>query len=401
MSAATGRPRRILVHDFVGHPFQAQLSRALAARGHQVLHAHCGGVTTGKGALDLGPDDPASLRFLDVQPTHFERYAALGRLRSEVAYGRRLARVAQGFRPDSILSANTPLLAQAQLWRAGRRLGSRRVFWLQDLLGRGTRAVLDDRSPLLGHTAGRSLEGLERALLRRSEAVVVITEDFVDEVRRAGRRQPPIVVENWAPLDAVPVRPKANPWSERHGLSDRPVALYSGTLGLKHDPEHLVVAAQELARSAATVVVVTEGLGRDHLEARRAELGLSNLHLFDYVPHDVLPDVIGTADVALVLLEPEAGHFSVPSKTLTYLAAGRAVVGAIPEQNLAARLITRIGAGTVVRPGDRTAFAGAVEALLAAPDRAAAMGAAGRRHAVEAFDIDRIATVFEQVLDES
>ena len=32
---------RILVHDFSGHPFQMQLSRELARRGHDVLHVDC------------------------------------------------------------------------------------------------------------------------------------------------------------------------------------------------------------------------------------------------------------------------------------------------------------------------------------------------------------------------
>ena len=37
---------RILVHDYAGHPFQVQLSRALAQRGHDVLHAYCASLQT-------------------------------------------------------------------------------------------------------------------------------------------------------------------------------------------------------------------------------------------------------------------------------------------------------------------------------------------------------------------
>ena len=33
---------RILIHDFAGHPFQMQLSRQLAARGHFVTHVSRG-----------------------------------------------------------------------------------------------------------------------------------------------------------------------------------------------------------------------------------------------------------------------------------------------------------------------------------------------------------------------
>jgi hypothetical protein len=33
---------RVNLHDFTGHPFQVQLARALAARGHDVLHLYAG-----------------------------------------------------------------------------------------------------------------------------------------------------------------------------------------------------------------------------------------------------------------------------------------------------------------------------------------------------------------------
>ena len=43
---------RVVVHDYVGHPFQAQLARGLAARGHAVLHVHCSSFVTGKGRVE-------------------------------------------------------------------------------------------------------------------------------------------------------------------------------------------------------------------------------------------------------------------------------------------------------------------------------------------------------------
>ena len=321
--------------------------------------------------------------------TTFERYNPIRRVASEIRYGRSVRDLTVAERPDLVLSANTPLLAQAMLWRAARRVGARRVYWLQDFLGRGTRAVLSGRSRLLGSTAGAAFESLERALLRRSDAIVAISDDFVSTLDAAGIRTPRVVVENWAPLDELVVGARRNAWSEANDLNDRPVALYSGTLGLKHDPAHLARTAEEL-RGFADVVVVTEGRGRELLEAARTERELTNLRLFDFVDYDQLGDVLATADVSLVLLEPDAGTFSVPSKVLSYLTAGRAVVAAVPAENLAARILTRSGAGTVVTPGEHTAFAHEVKRLLAEPDRADRMGKAGRRYAEEHFDIHTI-----------
>jgi colanic acid biosynthesis glycosyl transferase WcaI len=381
----------LLVHDFAGHPFPAELSRALAARGASVVHASCGGITTGQGSLSVQPGDPPGLRFASVSDEPFERYSPIGRARSELAYGRRLAALARSLRPDVVISANTPLLSQAQLWPACRRIGARRIYWLQDFLGRGVRSVFTERHPALGATAGRGVESLETMLLRGSDGIIAIADDFGSALDERGVRCPRIVVENWAPLDEIVVGPKSNPWSRSLGLADVEVALYAGTLGLKHDPEHLVAAARLLAGSDGQVVVVTEGLGREVLERVKREERLENLRLLDFVPYEQLGDMLAAADVCLVLLEPEAGTFSVPSKVLSYLAAGRPVVGAIPSENLAARTIARAGAGVVVEPGDHGAFAAAVASALGDPTGRAEMGASARAYAEQAFDIDVIA----------
>lgn len=383
---------RLLLHDFAGHPFPAQLGRALAGRGVVVDHARCSGVATGTGDLERRADDPAGLRFSVVSAAPFERYSPLKRIASEARYGARLAGHVRRTRPDVVLSGNTPLLAQAALWAAARSVGARRVFWVQDFLGRGTRSVLAARSPLLGRTLGAGFERLETGLLRRSDHAVVITEDFVAELDRRSVAVPTTVVENWAPLDEIGLEPKDNPWARAHGLHDRPVALYSGTLGLKHDPGHLVATAERLRGTGARVVVLTEGRGRDELEAARTARGLEDvLVLGDYVPYADFPQVLGAADVTLVLLEEEAATFSVPSKVLAYLAAGRPVVGAMPAANLATATVERAGAGVVTRPGDHAAFAAAVADLLADDARRAAAGAGARAYATATFDIEAIA----------
>jgi hypothetical protein len=50
---------RILVSDYSGHPFQVQLSRELARRGHSVTHTYSAGFQSPKGNLSVGDDDPA------------------------------------------------------------------------------------------------------------------------------------------------------------------------------------------------------------------------------------------------------------------------------------------------------------------------------------------------------
>ena len=386
---------RIIVHDFSGHPFQAELARSLAARGHEVLHAQCASYTSGKGSFEV--EEEGNLQYASISVGEvFERYRTSRRLVHELRYARRFASLADRFGPDIVLSCNDPLIAKAAfgLWARRRRVPW--VFWLQDLYSIAMAREAARRSRA-GRLLGDGLQRIERWLLRSAEGVVAITEDFgptLDDWRvDPGART---VIENWAPLDEVPPRPRDNPWRESQGLGDRFVYLYAGTLGLKHDPDVLYELAA--AEPGAEVVVVSEGLGASRLEARQAEARLTNLRILPFQRWEDLPDMLGAADVLLVLLEPEAGAFSVPSKILTCLCAGRPILAAMPAANLGARTIAAAGAGIVVAPGEPEQFLMAAHRLRDDGEMRELMGASARGHAEKAFDISAITDRFEVVL---
>lgn len=397
---------RIYVHDYAGHPFQVQLSRALAARGHAVRHGYSSTNLTPHGALARRADDPAGFEpdpiALDAPVEKRKRslVALVRRRRAEAEYGRRLVAHVERFAPEVVLAANTPLDALGRLQGWAERRGVRLVNWLQDLLSVGTHRVLRQRLGPLGEAVGRYYVGVEQRLLRRADAVVLITEDFRALLTRWGVAPARLhVVENWAPLGEVPVRPRDNAWARAHGLADASVLLYAGTLGMKHDPELLLRLAQQWKNSPdVRVVVVSEGPGADWLHERKAAENLDGLVLLPFQPFEAMPDVLGAADMLLAVLEPDAGVFSVPSKVLTYLCAGRPLLLAVPPENLAARIVARTGAGVVVPPTAPTAFAHEAQRLLRDPARRERMSHNARAYAEATFDVERIADRFETIL---
>jgi glycosyltransferase involved in cell wall biosynthesis len=250
----------------------------------------------------------------------------------------------------------------------------------------------------MGVAAEGAVATLERRLLRASDAVVVISEDFVPLLRRWGVSEKRItVIENWAPLDELPVLPRENRWAREHGLAERVVFLYSGTLGFKHDPSLLLELARWAAANDSLVAVVSEGPGAEWLE--RAGAGEPALRLFPYQPYGRLPEVLASADVLVALLEPDAGAFSVPSKVLTYLCAARPLLVSVAQDNLAARVVERSGGGFVVPPKNAKALVAAAGTLQADAGLRAELADRARAYAETTFDLDRIADRFEQVLE--
>jgi putative colanic acid biosynthesis glycosyltransferase WcaI len=393
----SSRSLRVLVHDFAGHPFQIDLSRALASRGHTVQHVYCGSYTSGKGRFDAG--DPNLSVVAIPAGESFARYAPVRRISQETAYGRRFTRVAAGFRPDVVLACNVPLVATSVAAAWCRRSSVPWVFWLQDLHSVAMAAEAEKRAGRLGRQVGTTFEALERRLLRQADGVVSITDDFRPVLDGWGvDGSHCTVIENWAPLTDLPERHRDNGWRAEHGLGDRFVYLYTGTLGLKHRPELLYQLAEQRAHDS-DVVVVSEGMGEQRLREMLRARPLPNLRLLPFQPMERYPDILGSADVLVALLEQTAGTFSVPSKVLSYLCGGRPILAAIPPENLAARTIERAGAGLVVSPTDEEAFLVAAKRLRVEHALRHEAGRAARAYAELTFDTDRITDRFETVID--
>lgn len=386
------------MHDYGGYGFIAQSARALAWRGHEVLHLHNSSLRSGKGRLERTADDPATLAFggIAIDPA-LDRYKVADRVRMERAYARALVRAAREWTPDVVMSANTPLLVMSSFGRALRHDSVPLVNWLQDIHSVAMGAALATRLGWAGGLGGALLRRMEGRLLRTCSAVVPITSDFLPLLREWRVPMETVtVVPNWAELIATTER--RNPFSTEHGLNDVTTLLYAGTLGLKHDAQQLILLAETFAgRDDVRVVVVSEGLGRSWLE-QNGHRGLGTLVLLDFQPHERLPDVLGSADVLLSMLRSEAGTFSVPSKILTYLAAGRAQLAAVPAENLAARTLLESGGGLLVEPGLADDWVVAARRLVDDPQLREVLGARGRSYAEEHFVVESKAAALEKVL---
>ena len=385
---------RVVVHDFSGFPFPVQLSRELARRGHRILHLHCPSYRAGKGDLERRDDDPPELEIEAVSLDRpFDKYSGR-RILQERAYGRRLLRRVEDERPSVVLSGNTPLLAQDALISG---VDAPVVFWHQDVYSLPMQTEAKRRLPFVGTFVGKRFVEMERKLLAKSAAVITISEDFRATLLSWGLPPDKLhVIENWAPLDELPLRPQDNDWARRHDLAGTRVFLYSGTLGRKHDPSLLLRLAQAFRDEAdVRVVVASEGLGADWLAARPH----ANLILLGFQPYEEMPDVLAAGDVLVAILERDAGAFAVPSKVLSYLCAGRPLLAALPHDNLAARVIEMSGAGLRVDPDDAEGLVEGARRLLDDAELRERLGAAGRAYAERTFDIEAIADRFESVLE--
>lgn len=395
------RKRRILINDHSGHHFSIQLSRVLANRGHEILYSYSSSFQGPKGALDRRADDPKNIQIKGIVLSEkFQKYNYIKRKFQEREFGRILSLDIKRFKPDVVISCNTPIDAQSVILKTVQSKNIRFVFWVQDIYSIAIHKILKKSIYFFGALISEYYKRMEQKQLQKSDAVVLITEDFIPLMRSWNIEGSKChVIHNWAPINELNITSKQNDWSIQKRLNDKFCVMYSGTLGMKHNPEILFKISEFYKENDdVRVVVVSEGLGAEWLKTKKTQLNLKNLFIINFQSFKDLSNVLSTADIFIAILEPDAGIFSVPSKVLTYLCFQRPLILSVPAENLAARIVSQNNAGMVINPNNADMIIEKLDMLFKDSSLRKKMGINALKYAKSNFNIDVIADSFEKII---
>jgi glycosyltransferase involved in cell wall biosynthesis len=267
--------------------------------------------------------------------------------------------------------------------------GTRLTLWAMDLWPQVAEAVGTLRS---GGCLSLALTALARRMYKRADAIISLGQFMSQRLVALGVSEEKIItVHNWVPSEAVTPQPSGQKFLEAYGPFDgRFVIMYSGNMGMPHEFETILAAADLLKNEPALAFVfVGDGKRRQEVVQETRRRGLSNVAFMAPVPLERLSSLLGAAHVHLVSLRPGLEGFVVPSKVYGILAAARPAIMVGSTQNEVAQLLLDAGAGFVVRSGQAEELAEAIRTLHAHPDLASKMGQAGRRYYGEHLGRDR------------
>jgi colanic acid biosynthesis glycosyl transferase WcaI len=179
--------KRILINDHSGHPFSIQLSRALAHRGHEILYSYSSSFQGPKGTLNRKTDDPKNIQIKGIELSKtFQKYNYIKRKFQEREFGHILSADIKSFKPDVMISCNTPIDAQSVILKTVQSENIRFVFWVQDIYSIAMRKILKKRIYFLGAFISEYYKRMEQKQLQKSDAVVLITDDFTPLIKFQG-----------------------------------------------------------------------------------------------------------------------------------------------------------------------------------------------------------------------
>lgn len=279
-------------------------------------------------------------------------------------------------KPDVVMGMSPPIFLGDSAWLVARRHRVPFVFNVQD--------IFPDVAVDLGALTSQRVIDLahkhEATLYRRADAVTVLSDDQRDNVAAklpAAHRDKVRIIHNFADTDRVQPKPKENSYRKRHGLEGKTVVMYSGNVGLSQSFD-LVRAAAEHFASRPDIQFVINGEGAARPDVDRWAADFQNVTVSDFAPRSEVPEVLGAADLHLILLKKGLAKSSTPSKLYGILAAGRPVLASIDERSEVANTVAKASAGVSVPPDNAMEFIGALEDTLQDPRELARMGDRGR-----------------------
>lgn len=244
-----------------------------------------------------------------------------------------------------------------------------------------------------GHEVGWSMLPLARTALRRigtgTDAVTYVSRytrgRFASAFgpRAALEHLPPGVdTDRFAPDEVARAAMRA-----RYGLGSRPVVVCLSRLVPRKGQDMLIRALPAIRERVpgAALVIVGGGPYRSSLHRLAHSFGVSDDVVFtDGVPGDELPAHHAMADVFAMPCRTRGAGLDVEGLGIVYLEASASGVPVVAGRSGGApETVLENETGLVVDGWDVGDIAAAVGDLLADPDRATRMGAAGRRWVVD------------------
>lgn len=376
----------VVLHDYGGYPFIFDISNQMSQKGIKVYHIYSSSSGSPNGSFLQ--NNNLEIIDLSLNLPNVKKKSFIKRFIQEYKYGKIASKKINQLKPDVVLSSNTPLLAQIQIIKSCKNNKIYVIHWLQDLLSLAAEKVVKKKNKSLGKLVGYFFYRLERKCLLLSDEVISISKSFNTIIEAWGIEKNKIVYfENWAQINEIPLIPRENFFSEKYHLQNSFNIIYTGSLGMKQNPEILLDLAKyyHKKKSFVKIIVVASGDGLDYLKKKNDNLNLNNLICLPLQPYIDLPKVLASSDLLIATLNEDAGDYCVPSKVLTYYCAGKASLLIMPTHNQAAKFTLDNDFGIVFSPNDNKLLFEKLDFYINNPVLLDEKGRKARKFALENF----------------
>jgi len=387
---------KIIIHDYAGHPFQLELSKQLSNK-FNVYHFYY--------QNDYGPkanfknDNKDRLNIKGIGKTiSYNKNKFIDRFFKDLEYGKEVSRYISEIKPDVVISGNCPTLAQEYIVKTCQKNNSKCIIWVQDFYSHAVKLLLKKKLSFFSFPISFLFEYLEKKQLQKANKLIIISNDWEQKLLSWNINNEKIkYIPNWGDIKNIEyLEKKPNSFLDENFLDkDKFRIIYTGTLALKHNPQIIT----DIAAKNKNIEVVVIGAGTGFQKLDKMKYIPSNIRLLPLQPFEKMNHILNSADALLAILNEEASKFSVPSKILNYLCAGKPIILSAPKDNLSTKIINESKSGKSFEPNDLDGINNFLRILLNDKDLKKKYSLNAREYALRNFNIEKISAQFENLIN--
>lgn len=237
--------------------------------------------------------------------------------------------------------------------------------------------------------------------LRRSDRIIAIGRDMRDWIVTCDNRlkDKTVYIPHWHDEETIfPVPKEENNLVGVYGPSGRFIVQYSGNMGLWNDMSAIGKAVNNTPENVS-FVFVGGGMRKEELTSEFNRPERPEVIMFPFIEKNRFNLSVNAADVHLVSLGEGLEGMAVPCKIYGILAAGKPVIGMVPENSEIAYVIRDEKCGIILKPDDSEGLLKAVEMLRDNKSLCNEMGKNSRKAFENKYKVSIIAAKYIDLLD--
>lgn len=205
---------------------------------------------------------------------------------------------------------------------------------------------------------GKMMEKINGFVFSRTEKVIALSNDmklFLLENRPLLNKKQVEVIPNWYEdkKDREREIKTGNSKFKELKAEKNLVISYFGNMGVCQDLNTLIDAMRSL-KNENSIKFMFAGHGNKMSMLKEAveKEKMKNVYIFDFLHGNDYQEALEISDVFIVSLEKGLSGLAVPSKTYSYMMAGKPVIAIMDQETDIAKELTRYNAGYSVEVGD-------------------------------------------------
>lgn len=225
---------------------------------------------------------------------------------------------------------------------------------------------------------------IEKITYKNSDNIIVISEDFKDNLKRKNVLENKInVIYNWIDDNKIkPIKRSENELIKKLNIDESGFyVVYAGNLGNAQNIDIILnIAKQTEDKPNLKYLIFGNGVQEEYYKNMAKEMCIENIKFYPLQPYELVSHVYSLADVSIVPCKSGFGGSAMPSKTWTIMSSGTAVIANFDAGTELQRIIESNEIGIFTKSGDEIALKKAILKLYSDRILCETMGINARKY---------------------